>query len=65
MEFNSVKKCAAYFNLDSSYISYNLSGKYKTIKKKQYYCKAVEKIYYNPNITTTNIGRNPRVVDVL
>ena len=64
MEFNSVKECAAYFNLDSSYISYNLSGKYKTIKKKQYYCRAVEKIYYNPNANTANTGRNPRAVDV-
>lgn len=64
MEFNSVKECATYFGVDSSYISYNISGKYKTIKKKQYYCRAVEKLYYNPNIDTAHTGRNPRVIDV-
>lgn len=64
MEFNSVKECAAYFNLNISYISNNLSGKYKTIKKKQYYCKAVDKIYYNPNTATANTGRHSRAVDV-
>ena len=34
MEFNSVKECAKYFGVDSSYISHNISGKYKTIKNK-------------------------------
>lgn len=63
MEFNSVKECAAYFNLDSSYISYNLSGKYKTIKKKQYYCKAVDKVYHTDN-TTMVCTRTPKVIDV-
>ena len=64
MEFNSVKECAAYFGVDSSYISYNISGKYKTIKKKQYYCRAIEKLYYNPNTDTAHTGRKPRAVDV-
>lgn len=63
MEFNSVKECAAYFNLDSSYISYNLSGKYKTIKKKQYYCKTVDKVYHTDN-TTMVCNRTPKVIDV-
>lgn len=64
MEFNSVKECATYFGVDSSYISYNISGKYKTIKKKQYYCRAVEKFYYNPNTDTAHTGRKSRAVDV-
>lgn len=63
LEFNSVKECAAYFNLDSNYISNNLSGKYKTIKNKQYYCKAVEEIYHSDNIAILT-NRIPRAIDV-
>lgn len=64
MEFNSVKECAAYFNVKSSYISHNISGKYKTIKQKQYYCRAVEKVYYNPNVNTASSTRSAKAVDV-
>lgn len=63
MEFNSVKECAAYFGVDSSYISYNLSGRYKTIKKRQYYCKAVEKIYHTDSPYTDQYKR-AKAVDV-
>ena len=63
MEFESVKACAAYFGVDSSYISYNIHGKFKTIKKRQYYCKAVEKVYHTDN--TANLGTKiPRAIDV-
>lgn len=64
MEFNSVKECAAYFGVDSSYISHHLNGNYKSIKQKQYYCKAVYKIYYNPNTTVKGRGRKYKPVDV-
>ena len=34
MEFESVKACATYFGVDSSYISNNIRGKTKTIKNR-------------------------------
>ena len=64
MEFESVKACAAYFGVDSSYISNNIRGKSKTIKNKQYYCRAVEKVYHTT--VTANLGnKTPRAIDVL
>lgn len=63
MEFNSVKECANYFGVDSSYISHNISGKYKTIKNKQYYCRTVEKVYYTDN-TESYSTHTPKAIDV-
>lgn len=54
MEFESVKACAAYFGVDSSYISNNIRGKTKTIKNRQYYCRAVDKVYHTT--VTANFG---------
>lgn len=63
MEFESVKACAAYFGVDSSYISNNIRGKTKTIKNRQYYCKAVDKVYHTT--VTANFGNKPpRAIDV-
>ena len=63
MEFESVKACAAYFGLDSSYISNNIRGKTKTIKNRQYYCRAVDKVYHT-NITANFGNKTPRAIDV-
>lgn len=63
MQFNSIKECAEYFGIHQSYISYHLSGRYKTIRKKQYYCKVVDKVYHTDN-TTMQCNKAPRVIDV-
>lgn len=63
MQFDSVKECAQYFGVDSSYISYNIHGKFKTIKKRQYYCKLIDNIYHTDN--TDMIGTHtPKAIDV-
>ena len=63
MEFESVKACAAYFGVDSSYIRNNIRGKTKTIKNKQYYCRAVDKVYHT-SITANFGNKTPRAIDV-
>lgn len=63
MEFESVKACATYFGVDSSYISNNIRGKTKTIKNRQYYCRAVDKVYHT-NITANFGNKTPRAIDV-
>lgn len=52
MQFDSVKECAKYFGLDSSYISYNIHGKIKTIKNRQYYCRVIDTPYHTTNTAT-------------
>lgn len=63
MEFESIKECAKYFGVDSSYISYHLKGRTKTIKNKQYYCRVIEQPYYYAD-TTIYSNRTPFAVDV-
>lgn len=63
MEFNSVKECANYFGVASPYISHNISGRYKTIKNKQYYCRTVDKVYHT-NITASFGRKVPKAIDV-
>lgn len=63
MEFDSVKECAKYFNVDSSIISYNIHGKFKTIKKKQYYCRLIEQPYYTDDVANHS-HKTPLAIDV-
>lgn len=63
MQFDSVKECADYFGVDSSYLSYHFKGRTKTIKKKQYYCRIIEEHYYNPD-TYSDSKKNPYPIDI-
>lgn len=63
MQFDSVKECAKHFGVDSAYISRNIHGGIKTICKKQYYCKAIEKVFYTDD--TQYLGKRiPKAIDV-
>lgn len=62
-EFATVKECAAYLGIDSSQVSNNINGRYKTICKGKYCCKPVDSIYYKP-IEGSKIGRIGKAVDV-
>lgn len=63
MEFESLKECAQYFKVDSSYISYHLKGRPKTLKRGQYYCRVIEQPYYNPDIEFGD-NKHPYPIDI-
>lgn len=63
MEFESLTECAKYFGVDLAYISNHIKGRTKTIKNKQYYCKAIERIYHTDN-TEWKGNRPPKPIDV-
>lgn len=63
MEFESLKECAQYFKVDSSYISYHLKGRPKTLKRGQYYCRVIEQPYYNPDIECGD-NKHPYPIDI-